>query len=186
MMNRLHRIIHAIDYFVMVRIIMPVAHWIDWRFHRNQFDVAAWCITMAIVLLAVDATWHVIYSFFFSKLASTFCLLVNSYLYSGWLKKFDAASRAQENSPGKFFIEHHYWILMPCFMRIFVVVLGIMVEYISIMAALEGGMRTLMMGITGLWFFFISLALYFAGSLPSTRDRRKKPERLPTLAPAGA
>lgn len=38
------------DDFLIRRFFAPIAHWIDYRFHRNNYDVAAACMSIACVL----------------------------------------------------------------------------------------------------------------------------------------
>jgi hypothetical protein len=45
-----HAAAHRGDELVMERAVTPVAHWVDYRFHKNQFDCAAAVITVGIML----------------------------------------------------------------------------------------------------------------------------------------
>jgi hypothetical protein len=178
------------DINLMVHVFTPVVNWIDWRFHKNQYDQAAVVISAGLALNVADnfknlttsgGLWWIA---LFGALASG--LLVWS--YAQWLKKLTIASRQYERRPDQLTREQAFFMI-PIFppVRLFLLVLGSVVTACEVASAIQFRTLRLIEGAAfSPWMIVIAVGLYVSGCLPPGRPRREKKEKARPLVGAAA
>lgn len=179
----MRKLIFRLDWFLMIRGFMRVAHWISWRFHRNQFDVALWCVNTGIVLFGVHSIWMIIRNPLpvWMSLMGFFGFAVNAFVYQDWVRAFQAASKYQEANPGYLHPRHHgRWLALPSVLRVFSLFIGSQFGAVFIWIALLRPIQTNPVEyLWGFWMVFVACAMYFAATPPFSGERRKAKARAP-------
>jgi hypothetical protein len=109
---------------------------------------------------------------------------VNVWLYQGWLNRFVAAAKWQEDNLGKLALPHHSFVLYPGEIRFTQILFCTFLLSILIVPAWQLGDLAVMC--PGVWLLLISFSMCFAGVLPPSPGARvAKKEKAPAgLAPA--
>lgn len=165
--------------FLILWKFMRLSHWVDWRFHINQFDLAAQVMSVGLAMNLAAAVYSVlrIHTLWLGVLAltSSGTLL---WLYTFNLRALSAASKAYERNPGQVPRAAIMYYLYPPPMRIVTLFFGIFLWLI-------GGLTAFLPPITWPhaildgWLLVIQCAYYIAAGIPSDRERRKKKVRAP-------
>jgi len=147
---------------------------------RSKLPEGSACIVAAMLVLGLQAALELLFMPGWIKAISVGSLLLNLYIYQGWLAKFQAASKWQERNPGQLCFPHHSMIFFPGAMRFSMVVFSLILLMLLI------PLRTATSACPGVWLLMICCGMCFAGVMPPDPGaRREKQERaLAVLAPA--
>lgn len=172
------------DRFLMLRVFHPIAWTVDARWHKNQFVLASWCIILAMLVLGLQMALDMLFTHGWIKLVIIPCVGVNLFLYQGWLTRFQAASKYQEDHPGRLVWPHHSFIFYPGELRFVQMLFSAFLCALLLPVAVTA--HDLAVACPGLWLLLIGCGMCFAGVIPPDPGaRREKKERaLAVLAPA--
>lgn len=166
---KLMRVIGRIDIWLILRVLMPILHWIDYRWHINQYRVAGYVMSLSLTLLVLGDLLHAINS---TRVPGAFYLLSGGslvYLYSSYLIQFDRASSDYERRPDAIPRDAVSYILMPSLARLLMLIVAALVMAASVM-----GSRW---PIDAPWLPMAISCWYIMACPPPRRDRKKKKER---------
>jgi hypothetical protein len=174
------RLFKRCDTFLMLRFFHPVAWYIDWRWHLNQFYPATWCVAAAMIIIGIQMAGDIIAGDWILKLVGAGALGINLFLYQGWLKRFHDAAIWQEDHPGQLAWPHHSFIYYPGQLRfaqmLFSLFLFVTLAPVAFLAKTWPGIVTT--SLPGLWLLLLAFGQCFAGVLPPPPHlRREKRER---------
>lgn len=169
------RAIVRLDLWLLMRVFMPAAHWVDYRFHMNQYDLAGAVLSagLAMNFAANIESWFTSPKTAWLGTISSICLLL---AYGNWLKRMGVASKCYERQPDTISREAAFFmiIIFPP-LRLFMLVLGSFLIVPFILLAIAHPVVSLIVdAVTSPWMIAIGIALYLAGGLPPTRDRKKR------------
>lgn len=168
-----------IDAFIVL-MFMKLTHWIDYRWHINQFRVAKAVMSFAIAQLVATTIQLVAYGkrdwMVDPILVLTLPPVVGIYFY--YLKRMDGASRSYEQRPDYISRDAAFFLGMPGYLRLMLLFCGIM-EVWSKLQLLRLNHATLITVVMSPWILLIAVSWYIAGGLPPKRDRKKKKARAP-------
>jgi hypothetical protein len=183
------RVIFRTDLFFINRVFMPLAHWIDWRFHWSPYQqayVVMWAaLAMNVVSSAITFTLSPTWLGSIGLLSSA--LIVWTFQF--YFRKFREAQRQYEIRPDVlcwaqvFFMGPH--MALP---RVFFLLMGLHLGCITAVLDLTRPPHRWAdpaIAVLGFWMPVIAVALYLAGAFPPQRPRRKKEAPAETI-PAGA
>lgn len=174
------RALDRLDTWLVLRVFMPIAHWVDYRWHINQYDLAAKVMTAGLALcVALNAeeaikNWH---HGWLNVISAGSCVWV----YSHQLRDLQKASKAYERNPCAIPREAIGFIAMwP--LRMLLLFLGLF------LLCIEGLADTILHrwpwdAVVNSWMLLIAIGWYLAGGLPPWRARKKKERRSPWVAP---
>jgi hypothetical protein len=169
-----HRGLHTLDALLLVKVFMPLVHYIDWRWHKNHFDVASMLLTFGLVTYVAGCAntvikWHDATSVFPMAAGALQVLL-----YKDWIANFKKASKALERSPNNIPREAYTYFMWPACVRAGAFVMTFSLDGVMIMPPVGW------FGLTSsIYFSTIVFTLYLAICFPSGRDRKKKKVRAP-------
>jgi hypothetical protein len=186
---KLNAFFRRCDNHLMARVFHPIAWYVDARWHKNQFFLAIICISLAMLVLGAQCLWDVIFARGWVKLIVVPCVAVNIFLYQGWLNRFIAASKWQEDHPGQLAWPHHSFCVYPGELRFAQLLFCSFI--LAILMPVAIATRDFGAACPGLWLLLIGFGMCFAGVLPPDPGaRREKKEKAltwftpaPSLAP---
>lgn len=172
-----------IDWLLIRRIYMPFAHWVDYRFHRNQYLLAADIMSAGLAASAaqtlqylLDDPWWM--GAFF--IVGTVGLI---WIYSSYLKRLYAASAAYERQPDSISKEAAFFILFIPGARSFLLLLGIFtLVNATALVLISPTTHFIVRLVESPMLVLIASSLYIAGCPPPWRDRRAKKINSPLAA----
>lgn len=172
------------DAQMMRCIFHPVAWYVDARWHKNQFFLASVCIVLAMLVLGLQICINLLFMTGWIKLIVIPCISINLFLYQGWLNRFAAARKWQDDHPGKLCFPHHSFVLYPGDARFMQMTLSLFLFAALVSVAIK--MRDLALACPGIWLMLIGCGMCFAGVLPPPPGarREKKVKALTWLTPA--
>lgn len=175
----------AVDWFILSRVFQPIAHWVDYRFHKNCYDLCGWFLSAGVALnwgsvgnMAAQGHW---WRVALCSLPSG-ALIVVYWNYIATAKKASKAYERGNQVPNESML---FWMWAP-YSRLFTVFIGTALTALVIYGAVIFRRPDDYLGILlQSWLLIIGCGIYFGGCLPSGRERRKKKERrwLTTLFP---
>jgi hypothetical protein len=183
--NRFMLIFMKMDMALLKRIFMPVAHWIDYRFHINQFDQAKFLMNLGLTLnLVANAIglWGPVWWVAGFGLGGAVMLIT---VYKHWLDLLTIASRAYEDRPDQ--VSRAAAFFMVQFLpppRLVLIWIGLIFGFSSLGTAIHRPVPLLIThAVADHWMTLIGASLYIAGGMPPTRKRREaKAYAPPSLA----
>ena len=141
----------------MVRVFHPIAWYVDARWHKNQFVLAAYCIVAAMLSMGAQL---LIDAMVLPKLFHGWMLVIifgavgaNLLPYQGTLRGYIAAAKWQEDHPGKMCWPHHYPVMFPGELRFAQMVLSVLIFLILWLST-----RSIGAALPGVWLLFITFA----------------------------
>lgn len=168
--------IARIDAFIMLRMVTPIVHYIDWRWHANQYRQAAAVMTAALticvvhnVYLAVTLSMPIGLHLLFAAALITISLLIVA-TYASNLIGFEKAAKEFENRPDLIPSSMRHYYFLPSTFRVGFLATAIPLTLLSYYSA---------------WLVAVGMTYYIAVVPPSSRGRREKRQHAP-LATAGA
>jgi hypothetical protein len=171
------RAIIRADLWIVAHVSTPVARWVDWRFHINQYDLGAGVLSAGLALNFADniknlTTLSVWWIALFGVLGSGMLIMV----YSHYLKLLNIASRQYERRPDQLTREQAFF-MVPIYppLRLALIILGNTVTAAEVTSAIKFGTMKLIEGaIFSPWMTVIGCALYICGSFPPHASRKEK------------
>ena len=170
-MSRFFKALIDFDFWLVRRAAMPVSHWIDYRFHVNQYDQGAAVLScgLAMNVAANFSTFLRSPSFGWIAIVSSAGLV---FVYSNWLKKMNIASRKYEQRPDLVSREAAFFLLWMSPFRLGVLFIGVQMAAIPWLPPTS----SLVALVTCPWMILIAVSVYLAGCIPPSRPRREKKE----------
>jgi hypothetical protein len=176
----------------ILRLVMRATHWIDYRFHVNQYRLAAWVLSFGLACnFAANISGLIKSGFQWAALISLLGVvssIMMILLYTYWLKMLEIASRKYERDPMAMPREAAFFII-PIFppVRMAFLWFGLVVEASEVKLAITTPTGFLILSAAlNNWMWIIALALYIAGGIPPRHDRKEKRawQPLPVTTPA--
>lgn len=167
-----------VDFFILWKF-MRLSHWVDWRFHINQFDLAAHVMSAGLAMNLAAAVYSILHITVhwlgvFALVSSGILL----WLYTYNLKALSAASKAFERNPCQIPRAAMMYYIYPPPIRIVTLFFGMFLWLTGLLAAFLPPI-TWPHAILDSWLVVIQCAYYIAAGIPSGRERRKKKVRAP-------
>lgn len=116
-------VLGRMDIWLLFRVFMRLSHWVDWRFHRNQYDLAAWMMSAGIAMNLATAAQAIINNWKFGLLNALSSAMLG-YAYVGYLGRLQRASAAYERNPDRVPQDALIFIFMAGFMRLGILFIG--------------------------------------------------------------
>lgn len=166
--------------WAILKLVMRLAYWIDYKFHKNNYLVASYINKLcALCLIGICAVSFLIFKHdWFPKIL---VCLINPLL--AWAKlyqsdKLRTASDKWERSPGTIPAEVYGFILFPPKARLMGIFMGIFFAFTNCLLDVTTLHTPIWLGVIEgffwLWTGYDSIAMYFAAIPPSTRKRKEK------------
>ena len=164
---------------MMLSFFHPVAWYVDARWHKNQFFLASLCIIAAMLVIAGQGVLNILFGHGWLRLMVIPLLGINLMLYQGWINRFAAASKLQEDHPGALALPHHSFVLYPPELRFSQILFSLFLVAMMIPAA--WALHDLAIMCPGIWLLLISFATCFAGVMPPDPGARKEKKECGTI-----
>jgi len=183
------RIILNTDLFLINRIFMPLAHWIDWRFHYSPYQQAYVVLQVAMGFNALGAIWSALRIPLWIAIITMLAASLMIYVSQFWFKRLRESQRQYERDPSTICFAQMFFMSMPMasFARLFYFNLGLFLVGINAgdLVWHPDGRHALDLVFSS-WLLLCGVALYLAGAFPPQGGRREKKEKraLAVLAPA--
>lgn len=165
---------------IIIITFMRLSHWVDYRFHRNQYDLAAWFIRAGIAMNFALTASNIAHSWLMggmNVLASGMIALA----YSGDLRRLGEASIAYEKNPAYIPRAATFYFWVPYWTRMAILFFGIQLWSIIIMIDVLSR-KVSPDCLTSAWMIVVAAGVYTAAGLPPARPRKKKEVRMPAGA----
>jgi len=180
------RLIFRTDLFLINRVFMPLAHWIDWRFHYSPYQQAYVVMAVGMAMNAASTIVSFIQIPTWFGAIGPLSSMIIFWAFRFYFKKFEQAQRQYETRPDvlcwaqMFFMGPHM-----AFPRVGFILLGSQLGVFVAMSSLLPPVRLLdpLNAVLGFWMLLFGVALYLAGAFPPQRPRREK-RTLAVLRPA--
>lgn len=174
------RFLTRLDMLLMLRVFMPIAHWVDYHWHRNHFWLARQCLLFGWVCFTVGCFLAAIHSETWVGLLNPLIAGVMVPIIWRQQAQLQRASDKYERNPMQVPIEAYGYVLMDSGVRAMLAITCGNVGGWTIAAGFLTGLPSLLM--QGIWMIVIVVVNYLAGSIPSGRNRKPKKERAPAAA----
>lgn len=175
------RFIQTIDILLLTRIFMPIAHWVDYRFHKNQWTLAGWVMNAALAMNVANSADMVLRDGWVGAIAIPASAAI-VFMYFDYVKRFKSASEAYERRPDQITRDQAWFIGGWFYGRFMLLSMGLGIFMLEVVAHSALHQARIIYLVTQPWLVAAGMALYFAGGLPPHRDRKKKKERYPWTA----
>jgi hypothetical protein len=167
-----------IDFVLMVRVFMPIVHWVDWRFHRSQYQQAKAVIVLAQLLQVggvVQSSFGMVsrHVWWITPMMVLVAIFLHFTIFRDYRRKLDACQRQYERRPDLMVWEQYYFQLqMIPPLRLFQLFMGlvIMCPLLALDIIQGGGWG----GLMNAWVWLVGVMQYIAGCPPTFRPRREK------------
>jgi hypothetical protein len=169
--------------FHILKLIMRLSYWLDYRFHWNNYLVSAWIYRFCAMCLVggVGTTFIILDNKPAGVFAKSFICFGNLFLAMAqlrWASKMEKASQKWERDPTRIPTEAYSHILFPGWLRLTGISCGIFVGGMLGINAILGSHVVMWLGILDGIFFswngYDAIAMYFAAIPPSRRKRKEK------------
>jgi hypothetical protein len=170
---------------VLVQAFTRLSHFVDWRFHVNQFDLARHVIGAGLALLGAQTVQDVMRHWKHDMpvvLSVSLAFGLAGFFFSIDLVRLARAGAAYEKHPYRVSREAAHYFLMPFFLRLALLVLGATIALMLTLVDLTTRRVAPAYYIENFWLMLVGCSWYIAGGMPPCRGRKKKKAR----APAGA
>jgi hypothetical protein len=163
-----------LDLFLNNRVFMPLAHWIDWRFHRSPYQQAWVLVVVAQAMNIGVSIWVSLQSHWAAPFLLGSAVLLH-FAFRNWRRMLVKAQKQFETRPDNLCVEQ--CIFMSPYMvpaRLLMLIGGAMI--VAMLGAMNITLHHWPDPGTYLnsWMVVIAVALYVAGSFPPLRPRREK------------
>lgn len=176
-MNSLYDAIMRMDVLILSRVFMPFAHWVDYRFHKNQFDLAAIFLSAGMALNAAQTLQDILHDGWLIGAMMAMSTGILIWVYSWHMRKLSKASEAYERRPDIISLDAAFFMVIMPPGRMLLLLLGGLIVLMDIpLAMLSPTMIHLIRIVTSAWMLCVAISQYIAGGLPPRRDRKKKKE----------
>lgn len=166
------------DHHIM-RLTTRVAHYIDWRWHRNHFDVAGYWLKAGVAGYVAGIVGNLVLSHTITTAISMGLGLLTLYWTYGWMRQLERASRAFERDITRIPSDAIGFVIFPPPLRAMMAGMSMAL----MLAILPLALYTNHIGVVLSAVYPVGLSgmFYFAGSFPSGKPRREKQERAAML-----
>lgn len=168
----IERVVAYVD-CALIMVFMKLSHWVDYRWHINQYRLAAGVMHFAMALLVAGRTQRVIdnWRFAFLWVPAGGALI---WMYGHYSDAMYRASAAWERNPSGIPRAAYMFVLMPHWFRLMALLFA---AAITLMAAMVAHPK-----LDGPWYVVAIVSWYIASGVPPTRARKKKKQRTPWAA----
>jgi hypothetical protein len=168
---------------VLIQAFTRLSHFVDWRFHINQFDLARTVMGAGLALLGAQSVQDVIRNWrghtpVVVSVSIAFGLV--AFIFSVDLARLARAGEQYESHPHRVSREAAHYFLMPFFLRLMLLVLGSTVAGMLTVIDLTTRHAAFSYYIENFWLMLVGCSWYIAGGIPPYRGRKKK--KAPHLA----
>lgn len=179
--------IRRMDIWLLFYVFMRLSHWVDYRFHRNQYDLAANVMSVGMALNLAQTAQALINNWRLGLISVLSSVVVVASYYTH-IKQLHRASAAYERRPDQIPREGAIFFLLPYVIRMTTLFIGLQIwaAFIFVLITLRSATHAVD-AITFGWMTAVGCAMYIASGLPPTRERKKKRVRAPmgaALTPA--
>ncbi len=182
-MNKLQRGAMYADLFLINRVFMPLAWWIDWRFHYSPYQ-QAYRVFQFAQFMQIVSTVATSYRLPWVSPLMAGISLVLFYAYRTDYRRLEKCQRQFEADPARLCREQAFY-MAPFFLpppRLMLLAGGFWMIFLMFPLAIGSGNWDAMLNC---WVGFNGVAWYLAGAFPPQRPRREK-QTYSALVPVGA
>ena len=168
----------------LIQVFMRLSHFVDWRFHINQFDLARYVMGAGVALFGAQTVqdmmrnWRAHTPVVFS-VGLAFGL--GAVFFSIDLSRLARAGEDYERHPHRVSREAAHYFLMPFVLRLALLVLGSCVAGVLTVVDLTTRHAAFSYYIENFWLMLAGCSWYIAGGMPPCRGRKKKKLRAPAM-----
>ena len=165
---------------VLVQVFMRLSHFVDWRFHINQFDLARYVMGAGLALFGAQTVQDVLRNWrghmpvvLSVSLAFGMC----AFIFSIDLGRLARAGKDYEKHPDRVSREAAHYFLMPFYLRLMLLVLGTVVAGVLTLVDLTTRHAAFSYYIENFWLMLVGCSWYIAGGMPPHCRRERKKAR---------
>jgi hypothetical protein len=164
------------DLFLINRVFMPLAWWIDWRFHRSPYQQAYVVLQVAMGFNLLGGVWMALRLPWWLGIVTVFGAGLMAYVSRFWFDRLKDAQRQFDKDPATLCYAQMFFMAPPfSWARLFYLIAGAVIvgPNLTDLIMRPSGRHALDF-VFSHWMVLCGVALYLAGAFPPQRPRREK------------